>query len=324
MTKKIKLNRLITVLIAFAAVLAVCIAVPFSAEASGITYHENEEDAVAELRGDMKQRKTRVTIGIAGSIDEDGLQDVIGRLISEATEHTGKPDEGDYIAFQYASFKGMARTTYSGTTPAYEIEYELAYYDDADQEAEVDKKVREILEELELDEKTDLEKITSIHDYLCDNIEYEAAEDDSDIRRTAYGALVEGKAVCQGYSVSLYRLLLEAGIDNRIIYGTGVSDFTEGGPHTWNIVKLDGEYYNMDVTWDDSTLSRDYFLVPEGEGFEEEHIADDEFGDDTFKEDHPLSDESIEMPAKGMPATVLNNIKNFFEAFRRITTGKGY
>ena len=52
-------------------------------------------------------------------------------------------------------------------------------------------------------------------------------------------------AVCQGYAGLLYRLCLEMGISCRMITGTG-----NGGAHAWNIVALDGKYYNADSTWD--------------------------------------------------------------------------
>ena len=306
------------VLISAAAVLAVCFAAAAFVEATDVTYHENEKEAAAELRDAMKQRKTKVTIGITGEPDEKKLKKSIGRLIRKAMEHTGEPDEGDYITYQFASYKGQAHTTYSGYTPVYEIEYDLEYYDDADQEAEVDKKADEILAELDLADKDDYEKIRAIHDYLCDNVEYESVEKGGNTRYTAYGALIEGKAVCQGYSVSLYRLLLEAGINNRIIFGTGNSMFTEGGPHTWNIVKFDEAYYYMDVTWDDVTGSHDYFLIPEGEGFEEEHIAGDKFNKDSFTEKYPVSDEKIEIHFKWMP----DIMEHFITVVRNFFTGK--
>ena len=277
-------------------------AVLYSAFAQDITYYENETEAAAELRENMKERKSSAAVGIKGKTNKERLQKVIGKLIDNATEHTGKPDEGDYILFQYASFKGEGRTRKSGGAPVVEIEYTLSYYDDANQEAEVDKKVEEIIKELDLENKMDYEKVSAIHDYICSNVEYEAAVDGSDIRRTAYGALIEGRAVCQGYSVSLYRLLLEAGIDNRIIFGEGLSPDGTTGPHTWNIVELYGKYYYMDITWDDSTGKQDFFLVPAGAGFEDEHRADDKYREESFTERYPMADEAFDTKIEGLLA----------------------
>jgi hypothetical protein len=282
--------------------------------AQDVTYYETEIEASAEIREDMKARQSTVTVGIKGKTDQEGLQQIISRLIGEATEHTGKPDEGDYILFQYEHYDGAARQTLSGVNGLVDVRYDLFYYDDADQEAEVDKKVSEILEELDLDKKTKYEKVKAIHDYLCDNIEYRASDDGSDICRTAYGALIEGNAVCQGYSVSLYRLLLEAGIDNRIIYGTSISPFGTTGSHTWNIVDLYGKYYYIDVTWDDCSGSNDYLLVPAGKGFEDEHIADEKYSNDSFTSSYPMADEEYEENTDGLFEMLEKMIKLIMDA----------
>ena len=313
-------------MITVAAAMSVCFAsVPSFAETPELTYHENELGASAELREDMKNRESPVKIGIEGKTDQEGLQKIIGRVLGEATEHTGEPDEGDYILFQYSSYKGQARTKLSDLSPVVEIEYDLTYYDDAEQEAEVDRKVKEIMKELDLGNKTDYEKISAIYDYICDNVEYEAAVEGSDIRRTAYGAFVEGRAVCQGYSVSLYRLLLEAGIDNRIIFGDGVSGFGITGAHTWNIIELYGKYYYADITWDDSTRSRDYFLVPAGAGFEDEHIADKQYGAEAFTERYPMADEAFNTEndrllssLEGVASSITDAMKQFFSRNERV------
>ena len=284
-------------------------AVPSFAGTSDVVYYESEEEAVEALRGHMKQREENVTIGLMGSTDQEGLHDLIGRFINNAIEHTGKPDEGDYIGYQYGSYKGHAQTKYVDFSPAIEIEYTLSYYDDARQEAEVDKKVDEIIESLELDDKTDFEKIAAIHDYICDNVEYESAEKGSDTVRTAYGALIEGRAVCQGYSVSLYRLLLEAGIDNRIIFGKGLSEMGDSGAHTWNIIELNDEYYYIDATWDDAGYQYQYFMIPADTSFEDSHIADESYGDDFFTEDYPMSDEVYKDEAVGLKGRLLKMMK---------------
>ena len=309
--KRLPEHLISMLIITVAAALIICFAAASSyARTADIVYYDTEEEAVAELRGLMKQRAEKVTIGLKGSTDQEGLQETIGRLIKEATDHTGKPDEGDYIGFQYASYKGSAQTTYVGLSPAIEVEYILSYYDDAQQEAEVDKKVHEIIESLELDEKTDFEKIAAIHDYICDNVEYESAEESSDIVRTAYGALIDGRAVCQGYSVSLYRLLLEAGIDNRIIFGKGLSKLGYYGAHTWNIIELNDEYYYIDATWDDTEHNYRYFMVPSDAGFEDDHIADESYDHDFFSEEYPISEEAYTEEAVGLRGKILKMVKS--------------
>lgn len=109
------------------------------------------------------------------------------------------------------------------------------------------------------DGMTDFEKELAIHDALANHVsyyEYENVETIPSIKHTAYGALVEGEAVCDGYAKA-YKLLLEkAGLDSIIISGT-----TENTPHAWNIVKLNGEYYHVDVTSDKITLDSEKHVV---------------------------------------------------------------
>ena len=286
--KKRLSGRFISIL---ALIIMLCSTGPSYADSSETVYHETEEEAAAELREQMLKRKTKVTVGFKAEPDQDELKAMIGRLVDEATEHTGNPDEGDYITFQYESFKGMAQTGALDYEPVVTIEYDLSYYDNKRQEKEADKKANEIIESLELEDKTDYEKIQSIYDYICDNVDYEPAEDGDNINRTAYGALVGGKAVCQGYTVALYKLLLMEGIDNRIIFGKGVSPEGKKSPHTWNIVRLEDKYYYIDPTWGDTADRKEYFLVPAGAGFEDAHIADEEFADESFTEKYPMAEE---------------------------------
>ena len=108
-----------------------------------------------------------------------------------------------------------------------------------------------------------------LHDYIAVNCAYNwkvatqgSSQDDDDRLFSAYGALVDGDAVCQGYALAYQLLLTRAGVTSRIV--TGVN-------HMWNMVQLDGAWYHVDVTWDDpvpdmaGTASHDYFLVTDDE-----------------------------------------------------------
>lgn len=95
-----------------------------------------------------------------------------------------------------------------------------------------------------------------LHDLLCQRVDYSAQTSDPMIF-TAYGALVNGKALCEGYSRAMQLLLNEFGI--RSVTVTGVAN-NEG--HMWNAVELDGEWYHLDATWNDtkgSSVSHEYF-----------------------------------------------------------------
>lgn len=112
------------------------------------------------------------------------------------------------------------------------------------------------------------EKVLAVHDYLILNCKYDYANYLADtipyISGTAYGALVDGKAVCEGYTQAFLYIMNKLGIPCRYVRGyVG----TTQGPHAWNMVQLDGKWYHVDVTWDDPVwdcigrVDHTYFLL---------------------------------------------------------------
>ncbi|WP_026497738.1 leucine-rich repeat protein [Butyrivibrio sp. WCD2001] len=103
----------------------------------------------------------------------------------------------------------------------------------------------------------------NVHDYYVGNLQYDhaCAADRStagyyNLSHTAYGALVNHLAVCDGYSAGYELILKRLGIESMIIAGYA------GGGHAWNIVRLDGSWYEVDTTWAISTegeLRHDWF-----------------------------------------------------------------
>lgn len=90
-----------------------------------------------------------------------------------------------------------------------------------------------------------------IHDALVDMIVYDsdAAEsvNYSGDAFNAYGALVDKKAVCSGYARAAKMLLNRVGIESRLVSGN-----SGGSGHMWNQVKINQQWYNLDITWNDS------------------------------------------------------------------------
>ncbi|MCD7774977.1 MAG: hypothetical protein LUG85_06655 [Clostridiales bacterium] len=141
--------------------------------------------------------------------------------------------------------------------------------------SELQAKANEILSSMP-EELDNYEKELYIHDYIVSNCEYESCDGDS----TAYGCLINGKAVCSGYSRAAMLLLQEAGIESVLIGGTGISDSQGSISHMWNAVWIDGEPYQLDVTWDDPTgsdstyISHMYFNIT-SEDISSDHINQD-------------------------------------------------
>lgn len=74
---------------------------------------------------------------------------------------------------------------------------------------------------------------------------------------TADGVLVKGRGVCASYARAMQKLLRTAGIPCLYVSGTGRGVVK----HAWNIVKIGGQYYHLDTTWDDSVNSNKKSLL---------------------------------------------------------------
>lgn len=108
--------------------------------------------------------------------------------------------------------------------------------------------IKSLLEEVIAAGMTDYDKELALHDYLVANCEYSSdttQNPESDIYR-AYGALVNGNAVCNGYAEAMQLLLMCVGVETRFVVGTA-----DGVEHAWNLVKLGSDWYHLDATWDD-------------------------------------------------------------------------
>ncbi len=87
------------------------------------------------------------------------------------------------------------------------------------------------------------------NDYLAQHMEYDKSLE----KYNAYNALVEGTAVCQGYSLAYGAMLQKAGIPFGYVNSVAMN-------HMWNLVQLDGAWYHVDVTWADPLEDRTGFV----------------------------------------------------------------
>ena len=219
-------------------------------------YFSDYDSAVLYLRKQMVSRETEINLNFPESwftSHKDGLYwDLLYDAMKCDDSSTGQ--EGDALLYGYAG----CNVSYS--TAGY-IKYTMAYHSNAEQEAKLTEAVAVAMAKLQLNGLSEAKKITKIHDYICNHVDYEYNSKEEQIY-TAYGALCTGKAVCQGYAVLFYRLCKEAGLSVRIISGTG-----NGGPHAWNIVRIGSKYYNVDCTWDgqDAATYNEFLLKSEAD-----------------------------------------------------------
>ena len=93
-----------------------------------------------------------------------------------------------------------------------------------------------------------------IHDFICASTTYTNPSSNENIPRhcTAVGLLLDGKANCQGYTDCFYMMGTMAGLNVDKQSGSA-----EGNLHVWNIIELDGKWYSLDITYDDTTFFAD-------------------------------------------------------------------
>lgn len=166
------------------------------------------------------------------------------------------------------------------------LSYNIRYLTSYHQEEEIDTQLNKVFFERNAYSILRPErKVRFAYDYIVSMVEY----DDEHTMYSAYDALINKKAVCEGCALLFYRFMAMFGIPCRIITGKGMSE-----SHAWNIVKLGSFWYNIDVTWDlyKNSIQRglglyDYFLV--GDDHFQDHIRDAYFESEDFKDQFPIS-----------------------------------
>lgn len=132
---------------------------------------------------------------------------------------------------------------------AFSVEYSVTKDEYAVMKAELDEVCNGVIASLS-DPEDDWQTELEIHDYIVGNCEYTLSENGG-MQSTAYGALVEGSAACEGYSKAAKMLFDLVGIRSGVVSGTAKNDDGEMSPHMWNAVEINGTFYHLDCTWDD-------------------------------------------------------------------------
>lgn len=261
-------------------------------------FAEDETDALAQyMRDQFNARADSIVVGFTSddyTMEEAQTAGTGAELLShqlwELMEaHTGVATEGDSIRWQYGSWAMKCWIYDRGDYIEYVFSYtSIVYYTTLSQEQELSDEIASLKVSLGLMEegKSDYEKLCAIYDHITANVAYDYAhltDTGYKLKYTAYGALLKGLAVCQGYALALYRLALECGIDCRLIPGYG-----NGEAHGWNIVRLGNRYYYLDATWDAGASEYDYFL--KGSDNFTDHLPDENLGTEEILAEYPISE----------------------------------
>lgn len=208
----------------------------------------NEQQLVEFIEKKILEKDSVVGVKYLG-------QEIPAKLIEDTYERI--TNENDLINSTFEEFEyGIEKIT-----GGFFIDFKNTFLINNQLEAKVNKEIDKMYASLapQLEGLSDYDKIKKIYEFVMDQMEYTVGGTFDD--HTVVG-FVNGKGVCQAYAIGLYMLLDKAGFEARYVDGPLNQAYQNGYPrHVWNMVKLDGQWYHLDATWDDGQEDWLYFLV---------------------------------------------------------------
>lgn len=222
---------------------------------SYICVANNYSEYYNEVKGAMENFNDSITIKISNYNANTYNLNVVNKILD------------DYYDIDYG-ISGASGTVYTmGNVTVMEIkfQYSLSRNQMLSMRDASKAKANAIVASIIRTGMSDLDKELAIHNYIVNNTAYDYTNYVNgtlpEQSFTDYGVLITGKAVCEGYAKAMFRLMNLAGVECKVVKGTG-----DGQAHAWNIVKIDGSYCQVDSTWDDpvtttgqNILSYNYF-----------------------------------------------------------------
>ncbi|MFJ5791719.1 transglutaminase domain-containing protein [Lysinibacillus sp. NPDC097162] len=214
-------------------------------EQQNIATANSIETLQQQIQNEVMQLSTEFDIRYTGNISD--LKDQLTELIKHAITDP-------YIYANISSFKWK----YDGYANNIVIQFQFTYHISQEEEAFVEQNLTTIVASMHGLSK--LEKIQAAHDYIVLTSEY--SKDSEGSQYSPYTLLTENKGVCQAYALVLYRMLEMLDFEVQYVPGKVGEQL-----HAWVLVKLDNEWYHIDVTWDDplpdhkGEVRYNYFLV---------------------------------------------------------------
>ena len=231
------------------------------------------------------------------TLSKEGGKDILGDDYQSAIEAflQDNPDlfyiDVNKMYLNIRTTTRILRTTYNVYISAGEKANYLS--DDFSDTAQIEVAIAEVEEEKNRIQANlsgnDYDKVEYIHDYLLDNTTYDKTFKQRGCY-SIYGALVGKTCVCEGYAKAFKYLANEAGIECEIMQGDATNKSGEIEKHAWNCVKLAGEWYLVDATWDDPIVvdytGKEIIDVRPSREIRRKYFLK---GSDTFYKDHKLS-----------------------------------
>lgn len=252
-----------------------------------IGYTASTDEAAKTLRSAMVNRAPTAVVKYKIKSSERPNEELIKEQIFDiACQHTGKPNEGDSLKWAWKTWDCDVSSRRNKDVYYFTFRYHINFYTTPEQEAEFLSAILDLKSILQLDGKTETEKVEAIYDYICEEVTYDytnLSDNTYDLKFTDYAALINKTSLCQGYAVLFYRLALEYGIDARVISGKSFDEM-----HGWNIVRIGDLYYYVDATLDAEREPDEYYLKG-SDTFLEDHFCDEDYSSSNFSSEYPIS-----------------------------------
>ncbi len=201
--------------------------------------------------------------GVALYSERQAYQQAVKAYMNADTDTLFYPADGEtdyYEVFELALYQ---HCEYFYNPPVYwadgTIRLSEQYYSSEKQERYMDladEKAERIAARILKRAKTTDQKVRLAHDYIVKHCDYDLAavgKKNVTLSHTAYGCLVKGKAVCQGYAAAMNLVLRKCGVNSISVAGEA-----NNGSHSWNMLKLGDKVYYYDATFDDPVFKNSY------------------------------------------------------------------
>lgn len=220
------------------------------------TIYTTYNDLAKAVQQNFVNRNPKFTVLYKAGTDASFIDNILMDAISN--NYINSSDAGDYLKYSMGGCRyAYAYQVINSKEVLYAIAFEPHYFTTYSQERELKTKISQYLNSYNWKQKSKYEILYDLNEYVCSKVEYdyEGLEDDTNfIKYSAYGALIKGKAVCQGYTNLYYKMLKDCGVNNIMVSSRSLN-------HIWNAVEYRGLWYSVDTTWNDQpNLHSKYFM----------------------------------------------------------------
>lgn len=215
----------------------------------------NVKGAIDYVREQLIQRINLVPVSIDTELND--IQTLAGYIFTQACFNKDlKAENGDYLWYNMSGVEINGNYSNGAVT----ITYCFNYYSTKNEEEMAEAKVNELIAQLGLSSMERAQQVKALYRYLSDKCSYDKSlkaivfqKKDGTFttknigRNSMYDVVVSNRAVCQGFSNTMYYILNKLGTNTRIIQGYEWYK-NELYTHAWNLIQLSGRWYNTCLT----------------------------------------------------------------------------